>query len=378
MIDVSTDTLHPLAGDESTSRLLDEAETKRLRRRLINGLSWILALTSLGGLGARLLLAPVEPISTILTLVFAAGFLLVPWVGRRTESLEPAAILLVALLLGFLGSVSYVAGGLDAPILALLPVVAAVAVPVLGGRRGWIAVIGIVGVIVWFQYLHITGHPFAQRLTASGFRQVRALMLVITSGLLAGMVMMYERQNRRLRRELRNQASRDPLTGLANRRYAAAALGYEWARANRDGSPMSVILFDVDHFKTYNDSLGHQAGDECLREVADISRSTIRRATDLVARYGGEEFLAVLPATDHASALRVAEELRANLERQAIAHPAAPTGVVTVSFGVATAVDTGAMSSDELIQQADEALYRAKASGRNRVDGWSQAVGAGA
>jgi diguanylate cyclase (GGDEF)-like protein len=368
--------MHPLAGDESASRMLDEAESKRLRRRLINRLSWILAMTSLGGLGAGLLLAPVEPVSTILMSVFASGFLLVPWVGRRMASPEPAAILLVALLLGLLVSISYVAGGLDAPILALLPVVAAVAVPVLGGRRGWIAVVGIVAVIVWFLYLHVGGHPFAEPLTASGFRQSRALMLVIASALLAGIVMMYERQNRRFRRELRSQASRDPLTGLANRRYAAAALAYEWARANRAGSPMSVILFDVDHFKKYNDSLGHQAGDECLREIADLSRSTIRRATDLVARYGGEEFLAVLPATDHADAMRVAEELRATLERQAITHPAAQSGVVTVSFGVATAVDVGSMSSDELIQQADEALYRAKASGRNRVEGWSQAAAA--
>ena len=152
----------------------------------------------------------------------------------------------------------------------------------------------------------------------------------------------------------------DGLTGLFNRRHFDEALRSALSFAGRQGQPMSLILLDVDHFKSYNDSLGHLAGDDVLRTVAEVLRSH-SRAHDVVARYGGEEFALVLPATDACGARILAERLRA-----AIASHHWPHRPVTASFGLAT---TTALVPDALamIAEADLALYASKARGRDRV-----------
>lgn len=348
------------------------AESTGLRARMIDWAAVILTVATLGTLAARLVLAPMRPTTVALTLLFGLGFVLVPAVARWS-SVERAGALLVGMLLALLTAVGYVAGGLNAPVLALLPVIGAVAVPVLGIRRGLVATALVAGVLAAFAYLEVSGHRFPQELAPEDFRRARALMLLTSVLVVAVIVVAYERYNQGLRTELRGQAAQDPLTGLANRRHSNAVLRYEWGRCARARSAVSVILFDVDHFKLYNDGYGHQAGDECLRSVADISRGTFRRASDLVARYGGEEFLAILPEASHEAALRVAEDLRAALERRGIVHESAPAGRVTVSVGVATAAQPSTMSSDALLQHADVALYNAKRAGRNRVEGWHQA-----
>ena len=168
----------------------------------------------------------------------------------------------------------------------------------------------------------------------------------------------------RLQAELREQALRDPLTGLYNRRHLDAQLPELLAQAARQAEPLSVLILDLDHFKQVNDLHGHQAGDEVLRHAArQITRHT--RASDLVCRYGGEEFVVVLPGVAPAQAAEQAEALRAALEVVparfgALALP------LTASFGVA-GLSKEADNSDRLIGAADRALYEAKAQGRNRV-----------
>lgn len=169
---------------------------------------------------------------------------------------------------------------------------------------------------------------------------------------------------------LRSIANIDPLTGLSNRRSFDNAL----VEATRSGSglptPVSVLMIDVDHFKAFNDTYGHHAGDECLRLVADCLKDTAKRKGDLVARLGGEEFVALLPATSEEDALALAESFRSNLFQHAVPHAASPLGVVTVSVGVASDRRRLATSKDaiDLLQKADAALYAAKRGGRNRVD----------
>ena len=159
----------------------------------------------------------------------------------------------------------------------------------------------------------------------------------------------------------------DPLTGIANRRQFDRRLAEEWKRCQRFGVPLAEVLFDVDHFKLYNDTFGHQAGDECLRQVAAVLAERLRRAGDVVARYGGEEFVALLPYTSLADAAVVAEEVLARVQALAIPHTASTTGpVVTLSAGVA-AVVPGLGPADELTAAADAALYEAKRGGRNRA-----------
>ncbi len=169
---------------------------------------------------------------------------------------------------------------------------------------------------------------------------------------------------------LRSLSFLDGLTGIANRRRFDEAMAREWRRCGRSHQPVSLILLDVDHFKAYNDHYGHQAGDECLRAIADILAEQVNRAGDLIARYGGEEFIVLLPETGHEGAEQVAERLRLAVARQGIPHAHSPVAPhITISLGVATQVPTGTDTPDGLAQMADQLLYQAKRSGRNRVQG---------
>lgn len=159
----------------------------------------------------------------------------------------------------------------------------------------------------------------------------------------------------------------DSLTGLANRRAFDEILNIEWARARHSGNPLTMFMVDVDHFKNYNDRYGHQAGDRCLQEIAQVLKSAARRAGDVCARYGGEEFAIILPDTEPEVAAQIAETIRAKCQRLAILHEDTDPGVVTISLGVVTIRTDASSSASLLIETADKALYRAKKSGRNRV-----------
>lgn len=160
----------------------------------------------------------------------------------------------------------------------------------------------------------------------------------------------------------------DGLTGVANRRRFDEALQAEWRRCRRSGSPLALIMIDIDHFKHYNDHYGHQTGDACLQAVATRLREHLSRSHDLVARYGGEEFVCLLPECDLASAHAMAEELRIAVAGLNIPHETSPAArMVTISQGVASAIPDEASDADSLLQSADTALYAAKSSGRNRV-----------
>jgi two-component system chemotaxis family response regulator WspR len=172
----------------------------------------------------------------------------------------------------------------------------------------------------------------------------------------------------RANEELRRLAALDGLTGIANRRLFDEAAHAEWQRGRRQCTPLALLMCDVDHFKLYNDHLGHPAGDLCLKKMAAVLTGQLKRPADLAARYGGEEFALLLPDTDLAGALRVGEACRAGLEQLQLPHPGAPRGVVTMSMGVACIVPGDEDGPAALIAQADTALYDAKRAGRNRVE----------
>ncbi|OON62236.1 REC domain-containing diguanylate cyclase [Massilia sp. KIM] len=167
---------------------------------------------------------------------------------------------------------------------------------------------------------------------------------------------------------LQQAALVDPLTRIANRRHFDAALEREWQRAIRSGQPLSLIVLDVDHFKGYNDSLGHAAGDHCLQLVAEVLREHALRPTDLAARYGGEEFVVLLADTPNEGAAGLGEAIRAHIEQMAVPNPRATTAaVVTVSIGVATIIPTLFDDLRSFFIAADRAMYEAKSAGRNQV-----------
>ncbi len=167
---------------------------------------------------------------------------------------------------------------------------------------------------------------------------------------------------------LERLSSVDGLTGVANRRRFDEVLDLEWRRATRSGAPISLVMLDLDYFKDFNDTNGHLAGDERLRQVAQALAGTLGRAGDFVARYGGEEFVVLLPGMAEADAGTLAERLRASVEAMGLTHNASPVArVVTMSAGVATKMAEERTSPAALLAAADAALYQAKREGRNRV-----------
>ena len=171
------------------------------------------------------------------------------------------------------------------------------------------------------------------------------------------------------RKELELLATVDELTGLANRRRLEQFLIEAWHTARREKKPLTLVMLDIDHFKLFNDGYGHSKGDECLRTVGSILRETIPRETDLVARFGGEEFCVILPSTTEEGGSRVAENIRNAIESLGYSHEYSPLfKKVTVSLGVASISPSDGYVAAQLLERADQALYAAKRSGRNRVE----------
>jgi diguanylate cyclase (GGDEF)-like protein len=172
----------------------------------------------------------------------------------------------------------------------------------------------------------------------------------------------------RANEQLQQLASIDGLTGITNRRHFDEMFAHEWRRAQRVGHSLAVLMLDIDFFKRYNDTYGHQAGDECLSKVAACLRVCLKRPGDLVARYGGEEFVVLLPDLTQEGAHAIASYMCQQVEALGIAHEASDVKpVITISVGAATCEPMQGSTPTELLSKADDALYDAKSAGRNRV-----------
>lgn len=181
-----------------------------------------------------------------------------------------------------------------------------------------------------------------------------------------------EQELRSTNQKLKNLAIVDSLTQIANRRKFDRKIQQEWLRLSREKAFLSLIIIDVDYFKLYNDSYGHQAGDDCLQQIAQAISHTVKRPADLVARYGGEEFAVILPSTDLQGATHVAECIKAAIEELNISHTNSTVGDrVTVSQGIATTIPNTDSLYESLICLADVALYEAKDRGRNNFVSYS-------
>jgi diguanylate cyclase len=176
----------------------------------------------------------------------------------------------------------------------------------------------------------------------------------------------YLKQNNLFLEQLSNM---DGLTQIYNRRFFDSTIEKEWKRAARNGTSLSLIMFDIDNFKKYNDTYGHQVGDECLQKISKLAQTLTQRPSDVVARYGGEEFVIILPETNEEGAMKVAETIRRAIQSLAIPNIYSfVLPIVTISVGVACLKPTSDTSQMLLIEKADQALYQAKSEGRNRVE----------
>jgi len=197
-------------------------------------------------------------------------------------------------------------------------------------------------------------------------------IILIISVLLYMFVILYtvSQRNRELSliKKLGKMATQDKLTGIPNRRFFDDTLANEWTHALRGKTPISIVLCDIDFFKKYNDALGHQAGDDCLKQVADVMNGILQRPIDNVARYGGEEFAFIFPFTDADGAKIRIDVLQRALKKQAIPHPESEVSdYITISAGVASVIPDATQSYIDLITKADQALYFAKDKGRDQT-----------
>lgn len=175
-----------------------------------------------------------------------------------------------------------------------------------------------------------------------------------------------------LEAQLQRLSQLDGLTGLYNRRYFDMQLQAEWRRLQRLDASMALLMLDIDHFKAYNDALGHLAGDDALRRVSEALQESLQREGDVACRYGGEEFAIILVNTDQDGAEHVAARIHTAIARLAIPHPTSPLGRLTLSIGLTLIDPAGTQQPGDLIAQSDNALYQAKHKGRNRTCSWSQ------
>ena len=271
-------------------------------------------------------------------------------------------------------SLALITGGLHSPITPWYACLPAFALMLSGTLSGvlWtvasaLAVTGLVAVrhFDWLPVSELTPHADTV-LSFTGF--LAFLSVVFVSAWLARDVEnRAQKQLREANKYLAVEATTDALTAIPNRRYFDRISEQEWKRHERTHLPLSVVIFDVDYFKHFNDAMGHAAGDRCLQIIAQAVHGQLRRPGDFVARYGGEEFVAVLPNTGDRDAARIAEQIRTAIRSLQIPHPDSPLSpYVTVSVGSGTIVPEMGDSYREFLREVDRALYRAKACGRDR------------
>ncbi|MGD0737642.1 MAG: diguanylate cyclase [Terracidiphilus sp.] len=251
------------------------------------------------------------------------------------------------------------------------------------GLSGGVLGCCVVGAIGTYFTISVSGGPLSRLADASLEHRILILQLFLATAVLSVSVVaivfadlkrahlaagISEEKYRQLASSMETLATEDPLTGVANRRQFDRNILGEWQRAIRNGSPVSLLMMDVDNFKDFNDLYGHPAGDSCLCAIARITVETSRRSSDTVARIGGEEFAIILPDTPPAGALESAERLRIAVLEQATPHSGSAAQVVTVSIGCATMTPKEGASVAEIIAASDAALYAAKKGGRNRVE----------
>jgi len=187
--------------------------------------------------------------------------------------------------------------------------------------------------------------------------------------LLSNLIVIERKELEKINRKLKDLSIKDPLTKIANRRYFNEFFSREWKRALRHNQPISVIMLDIDYFKKYNDSLGHQKGDKVLLKIAHVLNNFTRRAGDLAARYGGEEFVIVLSGTNLENALQITKKIKNKIKGLNIEHPDSDvSNYLTVSFGVATTIPNKDKRCEKLLLHADKCMYLAKEKGRNRIE----------
>jgi diguanylate cyclase (GGDEF)-like protein len=294
---------------------------------------------------------------------------------RRTKSLTLSSNLLCGGAWYVYTAIGMWTGGAKAPVMIWYVTLPVLSVLLVGYRSGLFWTITSLLTVSAFNMVRFLGCEYPNELSAFFLPLTEYIGLIgmllcvsILVCVLKNMEHIARSELHAANTQLESLASLDALTGIANRRAFDLALQREWKRHARSQTPLSVAIVDADHFKQYNDTLGHLAGDECLRLIAEIIQSGICRAGDLGARYGGEEFALIFSETDAEAALYLADAIRSRVSALEIPHPnSSVSHHITISIGVATIVPGSDDRYHDLLHEADRALYAAKRAGRNQT-----------
>lgn len=286
---------------------------------------------------------------------------------RRNGSMDIAAWILVTTSLLGLASASVYTGGFGASVVLLAPIIPIMTVLLISTRAAWIS-LGLVcliltGVFVLDIYGYIPENSSDPGLVLLGRYIVLTCLCLVSTWVVSS----FSTISGALLVKLEKQSNMDYLTGILNRRAIEARLLQEVARAKRSDTWLSFIMADVDFFKLYNDTNGHQAGDNCLKDIAKLIDNCCERPTDIVGRFGGEEFVLILPDTNIDGARRVAENLRKTVMDRNIPYGPQNSNPVTLTLGIVSAYGDTIDGIENLIRDADAALYKGKDQGRNCV-----------
>lgn len=220
---------------------------------------------------------------------------------------------------------------------------------------------------IFSEYVGINADPAMHTLPSAFVATMHAMMQFTSLLTLLFIVWLSEKAASANETRLESMSNTDGLTGIWNRRFFDTFFSSEFHRAERNGQPLALAIIDVDRFKDFNDYYGHQAGDDCLRLVAQALKNSLHRSGDIMARYGGEEFVLVAPNTDINSIIQIANEICESVRAVALPHKLSEFSLVTVSVGVASMIPKNGDLPEMLFERADTALYQAKEGGRNRV-----------
>ena len=325
----------------------------------ITGLIAILATTKIVVMGAEH--TPIPALIIISVGLANAVYL------RRNGSMDIAARVLICLTLLGLAIGGYNTGGFDAALVILSPIIPILTMLLIGSRAAIIS-LGLVCFIL--SALFVLGLNGLIPNNINNYDVVlfaRFLVLISLCFISTWVVWRFSTISKALLVKLDKQSNTDFLTRVLNRRAIESTLEKEVGRARRSKTWLSIIMADVDFFKLYNDSNGHQMGDQCLVDIASVITSCCERTTDVVGRFGGEEFVLILPDTDSEGARQVAESIRNKVLEKKIAYGPENQDFVSLTFGVVSALGADIENNDQLIKHADAALYRGKDEGRNCV-----------
>lgn len=345
---------------------MDRYNDNNEHRNLIKKVSLALVVLATIVVGVRLYIAEIRPLILItgvsLILFYYGVFALV---GKDlSERISSWAIITSTFLIVF--AISYSLGGLETPMVVITPFICMVSFLLLRGNGGWWVSVATVSALLCFIILGYTGHNFpANSLSENQEGLMRGVWLIFATCLITYTLHYFKQENAKLEERLFEESITDHLTGLYNRRYFEQLINLELSRIERNKAWLSVLLIDIDHFKLYNDTYGHTAGDQCLVQLSETFRSYFKRSLDMVVRYGGEEFLVILPETKFEEAYELAEQLRQAVKNLNILHAESEYKTVTVSIGINSINGKDRSTIEGLIKKADAALYESKNKGRN-------------